>query len=89
MQATDVAILERIIEPDKPHLPRGVARFILQWQFTESDRQRMHALLEKAKAGTITAQERAEADSYERVGHLLSMLKAKAKSSLRDSSDAP
>lgn len=82
---TEVAILGRIIAPDKPELPADMARLVLRWDFTTADRERMHELLEKAKAGTLTAEERAEADSYERVGHFISLLKAKARASLRGS----
>ncbi|HEV3260274.1 MAG TPA: hypothetical protein VG013_25695 [Gemmataceae bacterium] len=80
---SEVAILSRIIEPDKPVFPPDIARLILQWEFPPADRQHMHELLEKAKAGTLTANEQAEADSYERVGHIISLLKAKARGSLQ------
>jgi hypothetical protein len=43
----------------------------------------MHELLDKAKAGTLTAADKEDAESYERVGHLLSILKAKARVSLQ------
>ncbi len=68
---------------DRPQLPVRVARIILQWEFAESDRLRMHDLLEKAKAGTLTRSEKAEADNYERIGHFLSILKSKARASLK------
>jgi hypothetical protein len=79
---TESAILSRIIRPDQPVLPLPVARLILRWQFTAKDRQRMHVLLEKANDGTLTRAEKAEAESYERVGNLLSILKSKARRSL-------
>lgn len=85
---SEVAILSRIIEPEKPVLPEGVARVIMQWDFDDGDRRRMHMLLEKAKEGTLSPEERADAESYERVGHLLSMLKAKARASLQSPTDA-
>lgn len=80
--ASEVTILSRIIATNEPALPRTVSRMILQWDFGPEDRQRMHELLEKGKAGRLTMQEKAEAESCERVGHLLSMLKAKARKSL-------
>lgn len=86
--ASEVAILSRIIEPEKPVLPQGLARLIMQWEFDPGDRQRMHALIEKAKAGTLSPEERADAESYERIGHFLSMLKAKARASLQPPPDA-
>ena len=81
--ATESAILSRIIKPDHPALPATVARMILEWQFTDDDRARMHTLLEKAKDGTLTRSEKSEAETYERVGNLLSILKSKARRSLR------
>ena len=79
---SDAAIMSRIIEPDKPELPAKVARMVLQWRFSEEDRSRMRELIEKAKTGKLTRAEKTEAESYERVGHLLSILKSKARKSL-------
>jgi hypothetical protein len=76
---TETAIPSRIIQPDQPALPVPVARLILEWQFTDDDRRRMRVLLEKAKDGTLTRSEKSEAETYERVGNLLSTLKSKAR----------
>ncbi len=81
--ASDVAILSRIIEPDRPALPASVAHMILRWEFREADRHRMHVLLEKAKEGALSRAEKKEAENYERIGHFLSMLKSKARVSLK------
>jgi hypothetical protein len=79
----ETAILSRVIDPDQPHLPAGLARRILRWEFPDADRRRMHELLEKAKARKLTRRERVEAENYERVGHFLSILKSQARTSLR------
>jgi hypothetical protein len=79
----ELAILSRIIDPDKPVLPTALARQILKWEFPDSDRKRMELLLVKAKAGRLNRAEREEAEDYERVGHLVSVLKSKARTSLR------
>ncbi len=81
--ASEAAILSRVIERDEPRLPAGLARLILRWEFPDPDRRRMHELLEKAKSKRLTPRERAEAENYERVGHFLSILKSKARTSLR------
>lgn len=81
--ATETAILGRIIEPAKPAMSPTVARMVLEWEFAEEDRKRMHELLEKSKSGEMSRAERAEAEVYERVGTILSMLQLKAKRSLR------
>jgi hypothetical protein len=43
----------------------------------------MHELAEKARAGTLTLEEHIEMDNYERVGHVLSLMKSKARKKLR------
>ena len=80
---SEVAILSRIIEPDKPKLPLALARQVLQWKFPQEDRQRMLILLEKAKKNRLTLAEKIEAERYERIGHFLSILKSKARISLK------
>ena len=81
--ASETAILNRIIKPDEPVLPREFARVVLQWEFHPSDRQRMTQLLAKAKAGKLSRAEKVEAEKYERVGHFLSILKSQARQSLK------
>jgi hypothetical protein len=80
---SEAAIFSRIIDGDKPELPPSVARLILKWEFSGDDRNRMHSLLEKAEAGTLTRAEREQAENYERIGHFLSTLKSKARTSLK------
>lgn len=79
----EAGILSRILKPNKPELPPPLVRLILQWDFSQKDKRRMHELLEKAKAGTLTRAERIQAENYERVGHFLSILKSKARISLK------
>lgn len=79
----DVAIMARIFQPGRGDLPLTAARSILKLTFAESDRERMHVLLQKGNAGTLTAIEERELDDYERVGHLLDMLHAKARKALK------
>ena len=43
----------------------------------------MHELAEKARAGALTLEEHIEMDNYERVGHVLSLMKSKARKSLK------
>ena len=45
----------------------------------------MRELSAKAREGTLTPDEKTEIDSYEKVGHLLSLLKARAKVALQKS----
>ena len=43
----------------------------------------MHELAEKARAGTLILEEHVELDNYERVGHVLSLMKSKVRKKLR------
>jgi len=44
-------------------------------------------LLAKAKEGTIKADEQVEINNYERVGHMLSLMKSKARRALKGGRD--
>lgn len=80
---SDAAILHRLIRPDQSNLPAAAARAILKIDFEQSDRDRMRALAQKARDGTLTPDEQVETDNYERVGHLLDILHSKARRSLK------
>jgi hypothetical protein len=43
----------------------------------------MRQLSAKAQEGTLTPSEQAEINNYERVGHILSLMKSKARRSLK------
>ncbi len=61
---------------------------ILKIDFEPGDVQRMNELAEKARRGSLTPPEKAAIDSYERVGHLLDLMHAKARQSLSQKSRA-
>jgi hypothetical protein len=48
----------------------------------------MRALLAKAKKGSLRTDEQVEIDNYERVGHMLSPMKSKARRSLKGGQDS-
>lgn len=60
------AILARVIAPNEPRLPPSVAAELLKWGFDETGKQRMSDLAEKARQGTLTPEEQAETESFER-----------------------
>ena len=78
----EAEILTRVISRGDAPLDRKVAEAILSIGFPPTDKQRIDDLAEKAREGTLSPDERAEADSYERVGHFVSLLKSKARRSL-------
>ncbi len=80
---SEVAILSRVLEPDKPSLSPQAARDILALDFGPADKDRMRQLSAKARDGTLTPDEQAAIDNYERVGHLLNIMQSKARRSLK------
>jgi hypothetical protein len=81
----DVAIMARIVQPERGDLSLAAAKAMLKFAFVQSDRERAHALLQKAQAGMLTDAEQAEIDDYERVGYLLGIIHAKARKALKKS----
>lgn len=83
VDTSDVAILSRVIEPDKPSLSREAAQAILALDFTTADKKRMRDLSAKARQGTLSAEEKLAIDNYERVGHVINIMQSKARRSLK------
>ncbi len=81
--STESDVLSRVIAPEKPSFSPDAAKAILALCFDEGDLGRMNELAQKARSGTLTAEHQAEANAYERVGYFLSLLKSKARISLR------
>ena len=75
---TEVEVWMRILHPDEKISARA-ARAIVGLSFAKDDISRMHELSAKARAGTLTPEEDAEMDNFERVGSILSTLKSKAR----------
>lgn len=80
----DTRILARVIVPEKPGIAPGVAEEFLKFGFSDEDHKRMSELAERARQGTLTPAERAEADGFERVSSFLGFLKSKARVSLKN-----
>jgi hypothetical protein len=79
----DIAILTRAISPVYQSLSRDLAQEILQWDFPQEDKRRMAKLSAKARGGELTVEEKAEIDSYVRVGHIVNLMQAKARLATR------
>jgi hypothetical protein len=82
------AILDRVIEPDIGDLSPEGAESILRLGFRESDHARMDDLAAKAKAGTLSDEEKDELEQYLLVADFLAILKSKARRSLRRAGQA-
>lgn len=79
----EAAILTRLAEPDEAALSPAAARGILTLGLNTADKERMHALAAKARAGSLTSDEQAEVEAYSRVSSLLGALKSKARCALK------
>lgn len=82
MSTVESDILTRVVLPENATFSRAVAEGVLALKFTPGDIERMNALAEKAREGTLTPAEQGETESYERVANFLSLLKSKARMSL-------
>lgn len=82
--ASEVSILNRILRPEEPTFSPEGAQDILSLGFSDGDKKRMRELSAKARAGTLTVEEDAEAGRYEMLGHLLGILQSKARRSLKN-----
>jgi hypothetical protein len=79
---TEGAIWARIVDPETGNLTREAACTLLQLDFSAADRARMEELAQKASVGTLRPRERKDAETYNRVAHLLALLQSKARQSL-------
>ena len=77
----------RLLEAKASTLSPEAARSLLELDFTDDDRVRMHDLAQKAKAGTVTAAEQEEIEDYGKVGSILAVLHSKARVALRNASN--
>jgi len=64
-------------------LSPAVARALLSFGFTEPDHARMDDLSAKARAGSLTADEQAELDTFERLSCVLDIIHSQARQALR------
>jgi len=76
-------ILARTIMPDEGNLSVEAARSILHFRLAQADHERVNELAAKARAGTLTDEERAELDEYERITCLVELMQSKARLSLK------
>ena len=83
INSSEAALWGRLFDPTSGDLSIDVAHYILTLNFPQPDIDRMHELAEKARAGTLSLEEHIELDNYERVGHVLSLMKSKARKALK------
>ena len=79
---TEAAIWERVIHPNGK-MTAAAARQIVQLEFSNDERARMHELVAKNQAAALTPEEASELDNYCRVGTTLSILQSRARRVLK------
>jgi hypothetical protein len=80
----DLEILQRMLNLGQNDLTPAFAREVLNWQPNPKDRRRLHQLNLKNNRGELTAEEKAELESYIRVVRFLDLLRSKARLSLEE-----
>ncbi len=80
---SEMAILRRVVDSDRPFLSPDAARAILRLRFGATDRARMNRLAGKNREGKLKPQEELELNNYIRVGQTLGILQSKARQSLK------
>jgi hypothetical protein len=71
------------MQPKKSTFSSATARAIIDFDFDPAHKERMHQLSAKAQEGPLSRREQAELNSFERVGHLIGLMKSKARRSLK------
>ncbi|HET6879280.1 MAG TPA: hypothetical protein VFI31_03960 [Pirellulales bacterium] len=77
------AILNRAILPDRGDLSVDAANSILNLQLDGYDLERIHWLAVKNKDGELSEDEEEELAQYRHVGHVLDLMRSKARRSLQ------
>lgn len=81
---TDLDIFRRLIDGPGTSFSAAEAEAILKIGFGGDDEKRMARLAARNNAGKLTPKERAELESYVRVGDVLGLLKSRARTVLRN-----
>jgi hypothetical protein len=79
----EVTILARVFDDERGLLPRDLARTILDVEFSERDKARMHDLAVRNQADALSRVEKEEMYGFAKTGTLLGILKSKARRTLK------
>lgn len=83
VEGVSLAILKRVLEARAPSFTPEAARALLALQFDQVDLDRMNVLAEKNRDGELSEVEWQELQQYLLIGHLLDLLHAKARLTLK------
>lgn len=80
---SEVTILARVLANEKGLLSPEMARCILKVKFSDREKARMHDLAVRNQADALSPAEKEELYAYAKAGSLLSILKSKARRTLK------
>ena len=83
MSTTDLPVLERILDPVGRCLTPEVAKAIVKVRVDDETQSLLDSLAEKSTAGSLTAAERAQYESYVSALDFLAILQSKARRQMR------
>ena len=75
----EVCILAHVFDDERGLLPPELARSIMEVEFSERDKARMHDLAVRNHADALTPAEKEELHAFAKAGTLLGILKSKAR----------
>jgi len=78
----EVTILARVFDDERGLLPRELARSMLDVDFSERDKARMHDLAVRNQDDALTPAEKEEMHAFGKAATLLSILKSMARRTL-------
>ena len=79
----EVTILARILGNENGQLPVDMARYLLDLRISDRDKARMHDLAVRNQGDELTPGEKEEMFAFGKAATLLSILKSKARRTLR------
>jgi hypothetical protein len=79
---TEVTILARVLINERGQLPRELSRYILNQDFSDRDKTRMHDLAVRNQEDALSPAEKEELFAFAKAGDLLGILQSKARQTL-------
>lgn len=79
---TEATILARVLCNEDGQFPPELARYILDRNFSDRDKARMHDLAVRNQQGTLSAAETEELFAFGKAGDVLGILQSKARRAL-------
>ena len=80
---TEATILARVLCDEDGQLPAELARYILERDFSERDKARMHDLAVRNQRGALSPAETEELFAFGKAGTVLAILQSRARGMLK------